>query len=190
MRVKINQPTGRRSSLRLGVQALPRHRGPSKSGGLHDGTEESANAIRERHCESAQNGYAQRTDGGPSASSACREPPQDDQESEGRRRDSRCNDARGSEKRDEKWQSGSNGKGRRRRNGRLHRTCTLEVGNAELVPSVGPQSVVGHQLIRNLPRESRLKASGDIDSCQFRSLRFVFGGQFVALPRQVRLFCV
>lgn len=132
--------------------------------GLHDGTEESANAIRERHCESAPNGYAQRTDGGPSASRACREPPQNRQESEGHRRNRRCHDVRGSEKRDQKRQSGSNGKRSRRRNGRLHRACTLKIGNTEFVPSVGPQSVVGHQLIRDLLRESTLEASGDIDT--------------------------
>jgi hypothetical protein len=49
---------------------------------------------------------------------------------------------------------------------------------------------MGHQLIRNLLRESRLKASGDIDTCQFRSLRFVSGRQLLALTRQVRFFCV
>ena len=48
--------------------------------GLHDRAEESADAIRDCHRESAPNCYAQRADGGPSASSACREPPQNRQE--------------------------------------------------------------------------------------------------------------
>jgi hypothetical protein len=163
---------------------------PRAHQGSHDGTEEGANAIRERHGESAPRSYAQGTDGAPSASSACREPPQGRQESERRCRNSRCENVRGSEEHDQKGHSGSDGKRSRRRKGRLHGTCTLEIGNTEFIPSVGPESVVGHQLIRNLLRESRLKASGDIDTRQFRSLRFVLGRQLMALERQVRFLCV
>jgi hypothetical protein len=101
-----------------------------------------------------------------------------------------CRDGRGSEKRDQKRQGGSNGKSGGRRHGRLHGACTLEIGNAEFVPRMRPQSIVGHQLIRNLLRESRLEASGDIDTCQFRSLGFVVSRQFLALTRQIRFFRV
>ncbi|MND01203.1 hypothetical protein D3C83_201010 [compost metagenome] len=50
---------------------------------------------------------------------------------------------------------------------------------------MGPESVVGHQLIRNPPCESGIEASGDIDVRQLRSLGLVLGRQLVALTRQV-----
>jgi len=59
--------------------------------------------------------------------------------------------------------------------------------DAELVPCVGPQGVVGHQLIRDLHREVAAETSGHVDARQLGLLGLRRGSEFAALPGEIGL---
>jgi hypothetical protein len=62
----------------------------------------------------------------------------------------------------------------------------LDLRNAKFGTRMGTGGVVCHQLVSDLPRDSGIKASGNIDSRQLRSLKIIVGVQLFSLAHHVR----
>ena len=166
------------------------HRGRDHASSSEGRTDESANAGRQRHRQRAPERDPQRRleDGrapGPRTDRA-KQP----KEYERRDRHDRNKHRRRRDQDHRERQHRPRCEGARRRQGRLDRTGGRHLRDAELIPRMGAERVLRHQLIGDLSREARFDAALDVDQGELLVLEGGLARELRSLARKIGLLGV